>query len=193
MKRLFLVWALLIVAVLVPGLTMAGSFEVGLSGGGIAKVDRDATLDAGGTTASATVTVAKIPLAAAEHSPHCSAGRWTISGIPVAGNRMSECVRVCVRPPTGYETNGATGITGTTSHAWSQVFNPEWFNDTKIACIHVKNWSDSLESVATVTIGVCPAGSGCAKTAPPPAPPQVVATVREREPYVSPMRRRLSD
>ncbi|MBT9597906.1 MAG: hypothetical protein IV094_18145 [Vitreoscilla sp.] len=78
-----------------------------------------------------------------------------------------------MRPPEGYETNGASGITGVTSHAWSQVFNPEWFKDTKIACIHVKNWSNSLESVATVTIGVCPAGSGCANTAPPPAPASV--------------------
>lgn len=191
MKNLYIRW-LLAVSVLAPGFGIAGSFEVGLGGGGITKMDLDATLDAGGSTASATVTVAKIPLAAAEHSPHCSAGRWTISGVPIAGNRMSECVRVCLRPPAGYETNAAAGITGTTSHSWSQVFSPEWFNDTKIACIHVKNWSDGLDSVATIRIRVCPVGSGCANTSPLPTLELAPVPVQRGNPPVSnPFRRQV--
>ena len=104
---------------------------------------------------------------------------------PIAGNRTSECVRVCVRPPAGYEINAAAGISGTTSHAWSQTFNPQWFDDKKIACIFVKNWSDGQASVATLTVGVCRAGAGCANTAPPP-PPAPSPVARER-PYSPPL------
>lgn len=91
-------------------------------------------------------------------------------------------IRVCVHPPAGYEANAAAGITGTTSHAWSEVFNPEWFNDTKSACIHVRNWSAGLESVATVTIGVCTAGAGCANSAPLAAAPTPIARERGYSP-----------
>ena len=96
-----------------------------------------------------------------------------------------------MRPPAGYETNAAFGIRGSTSHAWSETFNPEWFHDTKIACIYVKNWSAGVDSVAVITIGVCPAGAGCANTAPPPSPaPTPVA--RERGCGQQPTARQMS-
>lgn len=185
MKKLLVLWALLMAVAIFPGIARAEWFNVAVEGGGIATVDREAVLNPGGTTASTSVSVAKIPLAASEHSPHCTNGRWTLSGIPIAGNRTSECVRVCVRPPAGYEINAAAGISGTTSHAWSQTFNPQWFDDKKIACIFVKNWSDGQASVATLTVGVCRAGAGCANTAPPP-PPAPSPVARER-PYSLPL------
>lgn len=185
MNHLLAWWALHMAVAIFPGIARAEWFNVAVDGGGIATVDREAVLNPGGTTASTSVSVAKIPLAASEHSPHCTNGRWTLSGIHIAGNRTSECLRVCVRPPAGYELNAAAGIHGTTSHAWSQTFNPQWFDDTKISCIFVKNWSHDQASVATLTVSVCPAGAGCANTALPP-PPASTPVARER-PYSRPL------
>ncbi len=171
----------LVMAMASPLVAAAGELVIDVKEAGIARTDVQGVLDSSGTTASAVVTIAKIPVAASRHSPHCAVRRVTVAGIPVSGNTESECVRVCVRPPAGYETNAAFGMPATTSHAWSQAFNYEWFTDTKIACIHVKNWSSHQDAVATVTIGVCRAGAGCANSAPPAAPaPTQAPVVRDR-------------
>jgi len=179
--------ALLLVYTLLPGVAMAGwedFFKVNRTGGGISTQTLVPTIIPGTMTASATVTVKSIPKAATEYSPHCTEGRWNIGGvIPIAGNTTSECVRVCLTPPAGHEIDASAGLRGTTNHAWSAVFNNEWFADTKVACTHVKDWSAHETATAVLTITVCPTGAGCANTAPPAPPPppakQVAAAQKE--------------
>lgn len=155
-----------------------GTVEVGFGEFGIKNEELTAVLNPGSATASVRVTILRIPLSASVDNPHCAPYRVNISGIylPVEVNRMSSCVRVCIKPPAGMEINAAQPLTGTLSQGWSAIFNPEWFADTKIMCGHVKSWSAHSPVTATLTVGVCPAGSGCANTAAVPAPapaPQV--------------------
>ena len=89
----------------------------------------------------------------------------SVLGLQVASTKLAECVRACIRPPTGMEINSSAGVMGSTDHAWSQIFCPQWFPDTKIMCAFVKNWSAHQDAVAILLVGVCPAGAGCAKGA----------------------------
>lgn len=186
MKKLLILWTLLMAVVIFPGIARAEWFKITKDGGGIDTVDLETVLNPGGSTASTSVSVAKIPLSATTHSPHCTNGRWRLSDIPIGGNTDSECLRVCVRPPAGYEINPSAGISGTTSHAWSHTFTPQ-FDERQRPCIFVKNWSESQAAVATITVNVCPAGAGCANTAPPPLPaPTPIAKERAySRPFIS--------
>lgn len=177
--------------------TPKGSVDVGIGDGGIKNEELVGVLNPDGATASVQVTIKPIPLAASTDSPHCAPYRVNVAGIvpSLDVNRMSSCVRVCIRPPAGgYEINAGRGVTGTLSQAWSAIFNPEWYADTKIMCTHVKQWSAHSDVTAILTVGVCPAGSGCANTVPPsPAPSLVAQQARSVERYVSPRSRRLSE
>ena len=155
---------------------------------GIKSQDQVATLNSGGVTASTSVTVDRIKWSATEHSPACAGTRVDIGGLRLLGGGDSECLRVCVIAPEGYESSAAFGIKVTTSHAWSHGFNPQWFANTgnETWCAFVKNWSSSLVAEAVFTIGVCPKGAGCARAAPPaaaPVPPAPVARRPLRPPF----------
>lgn len=157
-----------------------GTVEVGIGEGGIKNEELTAMLNPDSATASVRVTIKPIPLSASVDSPHCAPYRVNVNGVypPVGVNRMSSCVRVCIKPPARMELNAAQPLTGTLSQGWSAIFNPEWFADTKIMCGHVKSWSAHSPVTATLTVGVCPAGSGCAKSAAAPAPAQAPQVAR---------------
>lgn len=155
-----LLWALSAQAI-------GGDFVISGELGNIPTEEVKASLDRSGATATVTTKVPAILLSATEHSPPCHGNRLRVADIPVMGNTDSNCVRVCISPPDGYEIWAANGVRGSTSHAYSQVFNPEWFSDTKKACAYVKNWSAHQGAVAVLTVDVCKAGQGCASTPPP--------------------------
>jgi len=146
-----------------------------------------AALDPAGTTATVTFSVAQIPLAASEHSPPCATHRMSIEKIPISGNGDSECVRVCITPPTQYEFNSAIPVEGSSNHAYAQIFNPQVFSDTGRVCVFGKNWSAHEPAYFSVRLALCKAGSGCMNPLPvvtqPPAPAPVArepASMRNR-------------
>lgn len=165
-----------------------GTLDFGLGEGGIQNAELTAVLNPGGTTASVRVTIRPIPKPASTDSPHCAPHRIKVADLypDVDVNRMSSCVRVCIKPPANMEINPAQPLTATLSQGWSAIFNPEWFADTKIMCGHVKSWSAHSPVTATLNVGVCPAGSGCANMAAPtpaptPAPVPAVARISPPE------------
>lgn len=162
-----------------------GTLPFGFGEGGIKNVEATAVLNPGGTTASVRVSIDPIPKSASIDSPHCAPYRVDVGGVylDVDVNRMSSCVRVCIKPPADMAIDPAQPLTGTLSQGWSAIFNPEWYADTKIMCGHVKSWSAHSTLTATLTIGVCPAGSGCLKAAAPaPAPAPAAQVARSNPP-----------
>ena len=182
----FILKATVLTAMLATSLA-ATSFEVAkgeiVSAG--SQVEQVAEIDASGNTARVVVVVKQTPYAATEHSPACASTHagFSVFGFNVANSSLSECVRVCIKPPAGMEINSSAGVTGSTDHAWSQVFSPEWYPDTKIMCAFVKNWSAHQVAVGVLVVGICPLGAGCANGGLPAKAPAPVATPSARSEY----------
>jgi hypothetical protein len=118
------------------------------------------------------VVIAEIPSSATEHSPACASGRIVIATISMNQRTLSNCVRMCAQIPVGYELDGSRQIAGNTSHAYSALFNTQYFPDTKRACIFAKNWSSDQAVSVSMTVPLCVAGAGCKPPTSPVQPPE---------------------
>lgn len=103
------------------------------NGIGTVEIGRDGKLDASGSFVEATTSIPIIDRAADKHSPHCAGTSIYVGDdkfkVWLLGGEDSNCKRICIEAPAGYEIDTSRGISGTTSHAWSALFNPEAFFD----------------------------------------------------------------